>query len=88
MVPGHSGLRQKDEMLAGGEALTCLSKTVLSSWKGRMKTERCLQKGDSEAADLNQLQSADSSSKSTMMLTALGLALHFSPTLLIPWPKH
>lgn len=54
MVLGHSGHRQKDEMLAGGEALTCLSKTVLSSWKGRMKTEHCLKKGDSEAADLNQ----------------------------------
>lgn len=39
-------------MLATGQAPTCLPKTVRSSWKGRMETERCVQKGDADIADL------------------------------------
>lgn len=42
-------------MLATGQAPTSLLKTVLSSWKERMETERCVQNRDADTADLRKV---------------------------------
>lgn len=48
------GKKRSDVMLATGQAPTSLLKTVLSSWKGRMETERCVQNRDADTADLRK----------------------------------
>lgn len=49
-----AGKKGSDVIPAAGRAFTCLSETVLSSLKGRMGAECCLQKEDADAGDLAQ----------------------------------